>query len=174
MGDESGRADDHESGDPRPESEFERLDRNTVELLNELRVASVGIQVLFAFLLVVPFNQGWKRVSSFDRYDYYVTLLCIATAAVLLIAPSIHHRLLFRLQQKEYVVMIGTKLTIVGMGFLTVGFTGILVLLSNVVFSGVAAAVVGACGAVVIGTVWFAIPLRRRARVLRFRHGAQR
>ena len=66
-----------------------------------MRVAAVGIQVLFAFLLVVPFNQGWKQVSEFDRYDYFVTLLCIAIAAALLIAPSIHHRVLFRRRHRS-------------------------------------------------------------------------
>lgn len=153
------------SDDPRDESEQERLDRNTVELLNELRVAAVGIQVMFAFLLVVPFNNGWKRVTNFDRYDYYVTLLCIAVAAVLIIAPSIHHRLLFRLQQKEYVVTLGTKLTIAGMGFLTVGFTGILVLIANVVFGGTTAAVTGSCAAILMILIWFVLPIRRRIAV---------
>jgi O-antigen/teichoic acid export membrane protein len=148
--------------DGRDETEMERLDRNTVELLNELRVASVGIQVLFAFLLVVPFNTGFKQVSSFDRYDYFVTLLCIATAAALLIAPSIHHRLLFRRHEKAYVVAMGTRLTIIGMMLLTVGLTGILVLISHVMFGAATAIVVGICAAMLVSALWFAIPLRRR------------
>ncbi len=160
--------------DPREESELERLDRNTVELLNELRVAAVGIQVMFAFLLVVPFNTGWKRVTKFDRYDYYVTLLCIAVAAVLIIAPSIHHRLLFRLQQKEYIVTVGTKLTIAGMGFLTVGFTGILVLIANVVFGATTAAVTGSCAAILMIMIWFVLPIRRRIAVRGVRRAVQR
>ena len=83
--------------DGRAESPNERLDRNQIELLNELRVAGTAIQVLLAFLLVVPFDSRFERLSSFERYDYFATLLCIAVAAVLLIALSIHHRLLFRL-----------------------------------------------------------------------------
>jgi hypothetical protein len=148
--------------DDRNESELERLDRNTVELLNELRVASTGIQVLFAFLLVVPFNVGFSKLSSFDRYEYFVTLLCIAIAAALLIAPSIHHRLLFRHGQKEYLVSAGTRLAIIAGIFLAVGLTGILVLISDVIFGGVTAAIVGLATAVVVGVVWFALPLRQR------------
>jgi cation transport ATPase len=148
----------------RDESELERLDRNTVELLNELRVASTGIQVLFAFLLVVPFNTGFSKLSSFDRYVYFVTLLCIAVAAALLIAPSIHHRLLFRRKQKDYLVSMGTTLAIVAGGFLAVGMTGILVLISDVIFGGVTAGIVGVASAVVLAGLWFAMPLRRRRR----------
>ena len=148
----------------RHESELERLDRNTVELLNELRVASTGIQVLFAFLLVVPFNTGFSKLSSFDRYVYFVTLLCIAVAATLLIAPSIHHRLLFRRKQKAYLVRMGTTLAIVAGGFLAVGMTGILVLISDVIFGGVTAGIVGVAAAVFLAGLWFAMPLRQRRR----------
>jgi Family of unknown function (DUF6328) len=155
----------HAPDDARDENEFERLDRNTIELVQEMRVASVGIQVLLAFLLVVPFQTGWKHVTQFDKYDYFVTLLCIATAAVVLIAPSIHHRLLFRQQQKEYVVQLGNRLVIVAAGFMTIGFTGILVLLSHVVFGGVTAAIVGALAALLIATLWFAIPLNHRRKL---------
>jgi hypothetical protein len=70
--------------------------------------------VLFAFLLIVPFNTGFKKLSSFDRYDYFVTLLCIAAAAALLIAPSIHHRLLFRHGEKAYLVDVANRLAIIG------------------------------------------------------------
>lgn len=79
----------------RDETQPERLDRNTVELLNELRVAGAGVQVMFAFLLVVPFNQGWKHVDGFEKVVYFATLLIVALGAFLLLAPPIHHRLLF-------------------------------------------------------------------------------
>jgi cation transport ATPase len=149
----------------RHESELERLDRNTVELLNELRVASTGIQVLFAFLLVVPFNTGFSKLSSFDRYVNFITLLCIAVAATLLIAPSIRHRLLFRRMQKAYLVSMGTTLAIVAGGFLAVGMTGILVLISDVIFGGVTAGIVGVVAAVFLAGLWFALPLRQRRRI---------
>ena len=96
--------------DGREETQLERLDRNTNELVQEMRVAAVGIQVLLAFLLVVPFQTGWKVVTSFDRYEYFVTLVSIAIAAALLIAPSIHHRILFRGHEKAYVVDVGNRL----------------------------------------------------------------
>jgi hypothetical protein len=157
-------------GDDRDESAAERLDRNTVELLNELRVAAVGIQVLFAFLLIVPFNTGFKKVSSFDRYEYFVTLICIAIAASMLIAPSIHHRLLFRRRQKQYLVDLGTKLTIIGVAFLTAGLTGIMVLISHVLFGATTAIVVGICAALFVTGLWFGIPLRRRRQLDKFHH----
>ena len=148
----------------RDETPLERLDRNTVELLNELRVAGAGVQVLFAFLLIVPFNSGWNRLRSFDRYEYFVTLLCVAAAAILLIAPSIHHRLLFRQDEKPYLVRTANSAAIAGMVFLSLGLTGILVLLAHVIFGDVAAAVVGAVAALAIAALWFVVPLRRRHR----------
>jgi uncharacterized membrane protein YiaA len=154
--------------DGRDETPLQRLDRNTLELVSEMRVAAIGIQVLFAFLLVVPFNAGWRKVSSFDRYDYFVTLLCIAIAAALLIAPSIHHRLLFRRRQKAFLVEVGNQLMIVAMGFLAVGLTGILILVSDVVLGGVAAAVVGITAGLVVAALWFGVPLRRRRHLQRF------
>jgi O-antigen/teichoic acid export membrane protein len=151
-----------DSTDQRDESELERLDRNTTELVNELRVAGTGVQVLFAFLLIVPFNNRWARVSGFDRHVYYVTLLCVAIATVLLIAPSVHHRLLFRRGEKEFVVGLGNRLAVLAAVFLAVGLTGILVLVSDFVFGGVAAAVVGGATAALLGGLWFLVPLRRR------------
>jgi O-antigen/teichoic acid export membrane protein len=148
----------------RDETPLERLDRNTVELLNELRVAGTGIQVLFAFLLVVPFNTGFNKLSSFDRYDYFVTLLCIALAAALLIAPSVHHRLLFRHGEKAYLVDVANRLAILGGVFLLVGLTGILVLIADVMWGGLTAAIVGVLTAAVVGALWFALPLSRLRR----------
>lgn len=155
-------------GDDRDETELERLDRNTSELVQEMRVAAVGIQVLFAFLLVVPFQTGWKKVTGFERYDYFVTLLCIAIATALLIAPSVHHRLLFRQHEKPFIVEVGNRMVIFAAAFMTLGFTGILVLISHFVFSGVTAGVVGGLTAIVIGVLWFGVPLSRRRRDRRF------
>jgi O-antigen/teichoic acid export membrane protein len=146
----------------RDESPLERLDRNTVELLNELRVAGTGIQVLLAFLLVVPFNNRFTRLSTFARTDYYVTLTCVAVAAVLLIAPSIHHRLLFRRAQKAFVVRVGNRLVIVAMAFLSAGLTGIMVLISDFLYGGAAAWVAGVLAAGLVVGVWFVVPLIRR------------
>lgn len=148
---------------PHDEPDSERLARNVTDLLNELRVAGTGVQVMFAFLLVVPFNAGWKEASVFDRWVYFMALLCIAIAAVLLIAPSVHHRLLFRQRERAYLVRVGTRLAIVAAAFLAVGLTGILVLISNFVFGTIAAVGVGIAATIVVTFVWFALPLRRRS-----------
>ena len=166
FGDERGESQSVE--DERGETQAERLDRNTIELVQEMRVAAVGIQVLLAFLLVVPFQTGWRRVTTFDKYDYFATLICIATAAALLIATPIHHRLLFRRQQKQFIVDVGNKLVIVAAVFLTAGFIGIFVLISHVIFGGVTAAAAGALTAVVLGVLWFGIPLNQRRKLDRF------
>ena len=146
----------------RDESAPERLDRNTVELLNELRIAGTGIQVMFAFLLVVPFNTGWKHVDGFERTVYFVTLLVVALAAFLLMAPPIHHRLLFRHGEKPFLIRVGNHMAIGGMVCLGLGFVGILVLISDVVVGGAAPAVVGALAVALIAGLWFVLPLARR------------
>ena len=146
----------------RDETPIERLDRNIIELLNELRVAGTGIQIMFAFLLVAPFNTGFKHVSQFGRVDYFVTLVCVALAAVLLMAPSIHHRILFRQGEKRFLVWMANRLAIVAMVFLTIGFTGILVLLADVVLGGPAPVIMGLLAGATISGLWFALPLLRR------------
>lgn len=146
----------------RNETALERLDRNTTELTSELRVAATGIQVLFGFLLIVPFNTGFRHVSSFDRYLYFASLICVAGAAVLLLAPVVHHRLLFQRRQKEYLLRLGTRFAVGALVLLSVGLTGILTLLGNVVFGTAAAAVVGIGAAAVLGGLWFAMPLIQR------------
>lgn len=151
----------HTGAGGRDETQAEQLDRNTIELLNELRVAGTGIQVMFAFLLVVPFNTGWRHVSSFGRSTYLVTLLCVALAAVLLMAPSIHHRILFRHREKRYLVETASRLAIAAMIFLAAGFAGILVLISDVVVGGAAPWIVGLAAAIGIAALWFAWPLSR-------------
>lgn len=146
----------------RDETQSERLDRNTVELLNELRVAGAGIQVMFAFLLVLPFNKGWTRVDSFERTVYFITLLVVAMAAFLLMAPPIHHRLLFRHGEKPFLIRVGNFMAIGGMIFLGIGFVGILVLISDYVVGGAAPVIVGVLAAATVSSLWFAVPLVRR------------
>lgn len=151
------QASDHDK-----ESEAERLDRNLIELLNELRVSGTGIQVLLAFLLVVPFNSGYKRLGPFDKDVYFLSLVCIAAAATCLIAPSIHHRLLFRHGQRPFIIALANRLAIAGMSLLAVGLVSIMVLIGNVVFGADAAVAAGAGAFCVLGGTWFLIPLVRR------------
>jgi hypothetical protein len=149
--------------DGRHETREERLDRNTAEMVQELRVGAVGVQVLFAFLLVVPFNAGWKLTTAFEHVVYYVTLICIAVATVLLIAPSIHHRMLFRQGEKPFLIALGNRLMIVGMVFVAAGMAGIFVLISDFVFGGWAATIGGVVAVAVTAGLWFGIPLWHRA-----------
>jgi hypothetical protein len=153
------------AGSGRNESEYERLDRNLSELLQELRVAIPGVQVLFAFLLVVPFQQGFTRITPFQERIYFATLLCTAVSAAMLIAPSAYHRMTFRLQQKEHLVFVANRLAIVGLGFLALAMTGAVLLITDIVF-GAAATVVVTTVAVFMMFValWYVLPLRRRFR----------
>jgi hypothetical protein len=146
----------------RDESRPEQLDRNTSELLNELRVAGTGIQVMFAFLLVVPFQTGWKTIDAFERTDYFVTLLLVALAAFLLMTPPIHHRILFRHGEKAFLLRVANRLAIAGMSCLALGFVGILTLESDVVVGGAAPVIVGASAGALIAGLWFGLPLLRR------------
>ncbi len=100
----------------RDETPEERADRNLNELLQELRVALPGVQVLFAFLLTVPFSQGFNSLEPVQRELYFGVLLSTALSTALLIAPTANHRLLFRQRQKEHLVRISNRLTLAGSG----------------------------------------------------------
>jgi hypothetical protein len=145
----------------RDESEEERLDRNLAELLQELRVALPGIQFIFAFLLVVPFQQGWATITGGQKAIYYATLLCTAASAVLLIAPTARHRMRFRGLDKEWVVMSSHRLAIAGLTLLGVAMTGVVLLISLVVYDSLAAALATAALVTALAWFWFIAPLRR-------------
>src|SRR5262245_49506904 len=123
------------AGEERDETPLERVDRNVVELLNELRVALPGVQVLFAFLLVMPFNQGFESVTSFQKSVYLVTLLATALAAICLIAPTMHHRLQFRENKKQEVLMDANRLAMVGLTSMAIAMVGAVMLVTDYVFS---------------------------------------
>jgi hypothetical protein len=146
----------------REESEEERLDRNLSEMLQELRVAIPGVQVLFAFLLAVPFQQGFAQVNNFQRDVYFATLLCTAISAVLLMAPTAYHRLTFRYQQKRRLVFYSNRFAIGGLVFLALAMLGALVLVTDYLFSSTATIVVGGLAVAAFALFWFALPLRRR------------
>jgi hypothetical protein len=148
----------------REESEQERLDRNLQEFLGELRVALPGVQVLFAFLLVVPFNQRFADVTSFQKSVYFVTLLFAAAASVCLIAPTVHHRVEFRQQDKKRILFLANRLSIAGMAFLAVAMTGAILLITDFLYDSVVTAIVAACVGLAFAVVWFGIPLRRLMR----------
>jgi Family of unknown function (DUF6328) len=145
----------------RGESEEERLDRNLMELLQELRVAIPGIQVLFAFLLVVPFQQGWASVTEFETTVYYVTLLLTAASSVCLIAPTARHRMRFRELDKKWIVETANRLAIAGLVFLAGAVCGVLMLISHVVYDSTLTAIVVAVFAVFFAWFWFIAPVVR-------------
>jgi uncharacterized protein DUF6328 len=152
-----------ESG--RVESEEERADRNLSDLLQELRVALPGVQVLFAFLLTVPFTQRFTDLSDFEKKLYFGVLICVALATVMLVAPTAGHRILFRRQQKEFIVSISNKLALVGLLLLAVGMTGAIALISNFIFGTTTAVVSSVVMAVAYGGFWYVGPIRRRAQL---------
>jgi hypothetical protein len=146
----------------RGESEEERLDRNLGELLQELRVAIPGIQFLFAFLLVVPFQQGWIDVTEFEKNVYYVALLATVAAAICLIGPVARHRLRFRELDKKWIVETSHKYAIAGLGFLAIAITAAILLVSHVVFDNATTSIVSTVlVAGMIAWVWFIPPLAR-------------
>jgi hypothetical protein len=149
------------AGSGRNETEKERIDRNVLELLNELRVALPGVQVLFAFLLVLPFNSGFDSVTQFQKDVYLVTLLATALSAVALIAPSMHHRLQFREGNKAKILRDSNRLTIIGMSALAVAMTGAVMLCTDYVFGSRTMAWSVAAVVVAFAVVWYAMPLRR-------------
>jgi hypothetical protein len=146
----------------RRETPDERADRNLTELVAELRLALPGVQVLFAFLLAVPFADGFTRITEFQKNIYFATLVCTAISAALLIAPSVHHRIVFRQGDKEYLVETSNRLAIAGLSFLALAMTLALLLITDYLFSPAAAAIVAAIAALTFVSLWYLAPLRRR------------
>ena len=149
-----------ESG--RPETEEERADRNLQDLLQELRVALPGVQVLFAFLLTVPFSQRFKELSDFQEKLYFGVLICVALSSVLLVAPTAGHRVLFRRQQKEYIVTIANNLSLIGLFLLAIAMTGAIALISDFLFGAATAIVAAVVMAAAFIGFWYAGPVLRR------------
>jgi hypothetical protein len=147
------------------ENEKERVDRELIELLNELRVAVPGIQVLFAFLLTVPFAFGFGSVTTFQRDVFFAALILTALAAAFLIAPSAQHRLLFRQQDKQALLLRANGFAIAGLAFLALAITAVVVLIASVVFGTTGVVILfGALVALVIAGLWYVQPLIRRRR----------
>jgi hypothetical protein len=146
----------------REESEEERLDRNLSELLQELRVALPGVQVLFAFLLAVPFQQRFAEITQFQKWLYFAVLILTALSAALLISPSAYHRMTFRLQQKDELVFLANKLAIAGLGCLALAMTGAIMLVTDLLFGTVATVIASTCALLAFALLWYALPLQRR------------
>ncbi len=146
------------------ETEKERLDRNLMELLGELRVALPGVQVLFAFLLAVPFQARFRTVTTFQRDVYFATLCCALLASALLIAPTPFHRLTFRLHQKRALVRIANRFAIAGLGMLALAMSGVILLISDYLFGTAVAVVATSLAAAAFALLWGVLPLLYRRR----------
>ncbi len=143
----------------------ERSAREVVELLQELRIVLPGVQVLFAFLLTVPFAQRFTELTALQRSVFFATLLCTAVATALLIAPSAHHRLLWRRGAREHRLRSGNFLTILGLVFLVPAMVGVIFVIADLMFGLVEAVAVTVLMAVSFAGLWFVLPLwyRRNA-----------
>jgi len=153
------------SGEPlqieRDETEAERIDRNFTELLGELRVVLPGVQVLFAFLLTVPFAQGFTSLTQFERDLYLVVLLLTALASALLMAPTAYHRVLFRKGFKPQILFFANRSVRAGLGVLALAMTGAILLISHVIFGEAAAIAVTIPSAGVFALLWYVLPWLR-------------
>lgn len=150
-----------DSGSQR-ESREERVSRELIELLNELRVALPGVQVLFAFLLAVPFSQGFASATDFQRNLFFATLGLTTASAVLLIAPSSYHRLNFRNRDKEQLLITSNRWSIGGLLALALAMTCAVVLIADYLYEGPMPILAGAVAALFFGYFWLAVPIRRR------------
>ena len=150
----------------RNETELERCDRNLVELLQEVRVVQTGVQVLFAFLLTAPLAPRFPELSEFQKLTYFATLLAAGAAAILLIAPTAYHRILFRLGDKEHLVTVANRLTLAGLTCVALSMIGALLLVTDLLFDD-AVIIVLTSGLAALGclSLWCLAPLLRRARI---------
>ena len=144
------------------ESERERLDRNLEQLMTELRVAMPGVQILFAFLLSVPFTQRFADVTDFQRDVYLVSIVSAGVATGFLIAPTAYHRMTFRRGEKRHLVFTANIWVIIGLLALAVAMVAAVLLVCDFLFDSTLATIVAVgLGGLYIG-LWFVFPLMRR------------
>lgn len=144
------------------ESERERLDRNLEQLMTELRVAMPGVQILFGFLLSVPFTQRFGQVTDFQEIVYVVALVAAGTATAFLIAPSAYHRMTFRRGEKRHLVFTANRWTITGLAALALAMDAAVLLVVDFLFDSTLAIVLTALLAAMYLGLWFVLPAVRR------------
>lgn len=154
-----------ETGPYRKETEAKRLDRNMAELLQELRVAQTGVQILFAFLLTLAFQQRFTEVDTFGRAVYVTALVCALLSSGFLIAPVGYHRLVFRQAMKAEVVSVSNWFALAGLVWLSLALGGALTVILDVMFSKDVAMIGGIVALTFLAVLWFLIPwVRVRAK----------
>lgn len=146
----------------RTPEEQERLNRRLIELLNEIRVAMPGVQVLFGFLLAVPFQQRFAEATTFQRDVYFFTLVASALATALFIAPTAYHRMMFGEGDRPHIIKVGTRLLILGLIALALAMNGAVLLICDVLFGPVTVVVTTVATTSVFVWLWFGMGLLRR------------
>ncbi len=152
------------SRDPRDESPEQRDDRNLAELLQELRVASLGVQVLFGFLLSLPFTQRFSRLSQAQRDLYVASIVLAAVATALLVGPVAYHRLVFRRHEKERLVRAANVMALIGLAAVALAVSAVVLLVTSYVAQGLPAILISAFVVCLFGSLWFVFPLARRGK----------
>ncbi len=151
-----------ETPGPRDESEAQRDDRNLAELLQELRVAGLGVQVLFGFLLSLPFTNRFTKLTHGQRELYLLTLVLASVSTAFLLGPVAYHRLVFRRRQKEGLVRAANVMAILGLVCVGLAVSAAVLLVSSFVAKGLAATLITLFVLCMFGGLWFAFPLTRR------------
>jgi hypothetical protein len=137
-----------------------RLDRELIELLQELRVIQGGILLLVGFLLVIAFSSGFARVTEFQRAVYFGTLMVTAAAAIVVVAPVVHHRMAFRQHDKERVVVRGNMQILISIFLVSISILGIDILVTDYLYGATLTVVAGAAYIVITAILWWILPRR--------------
>jgi L-asparagine transporter-like permease len=147
------------------ETESDRLNRELNELLQELRVAQNGILIIVGFLLVIPFTQRFANVTDFERIVYYLSFLTAGAAAVIIVAPVSYHRMVFRRHDKHSLVTRGNQMAQAGLGLLGIAILGVLVLVTDFLFSSMLlVAATSVLYVAIVGSLWYVVPLHSRGK----------
>jgi hypothetical protein len=147
---------------PAGEDRQERVNRELIELLNELRVALPGVQILFAFMLILPFSQGFTRITSTERWVYFAAFISAALGTALLIAPSSYHRLRFRHRDKEHMLFVANRMAIGGMALVALAMALVVGLITDVLYGTLAASITAGLVGGWFAWFWYGLPLTRR------------
>jgi hypothetical protein len=142
----------------RNETEAERIDRNLAELLQELRVAGLGVQVLFGFLLAMPFSNAFSSLDPEQRRLYLAVLLLAALSTALLTAPVAYHRIVFRRHMKHDLLRAANVMALAGLMTVALAICGAVLLVVSIVYDGLIAAVIAALAATAYFVLWFVLP----------------
>lgn len=161
---DDGQVDRESVDDQREETPLQRLDRNWVDLLQELRVVQTGVQILTGFLVVLPFQARFEQLTTLQTWIYLVTLCLAVLAMGFLIAPVSLHRLLFRRHARQVTVDVAHRLALTGIALLAAAVVGVVLLIFDVVLGGAAGLVAAGCAALVLIVLWGVLPLAVRER----------